>query len=42
MHFDWSTLFQFEWNLPFLLALLNIVFINLILSGDNAVRYLIL
>ena len=37
MHFDWSTLFHIEWNLPFFLALLNIVFINLILSGDNAV-----
>ena len=37
MHFDWSTLFQFHWDLPFFLALLNIVFINLILSGDNAV-----
>ena len=29
--------FIFEWNLPFFLALLNIMFINLILSGDNAV-----
>ena len=37
MHFDWSTLLHFDWDLPFFLALLNIVFINLILSGDNAV-----
>lgn len=37
MHFDWSTLFHIPWDLPFFLALLNIVFINLILSGDNAV-----
>lgn len=37
MQFDWSTLFQISWNLPFFLALLNIVFINLILWGDNAV-----
>ena len=37
MHFDWSTFFHFELNLPFFLALLNIMFINLILSGDNAV-----
>jgi len=37
MHFDWSTLFHIQWELPFFLALLNIVFINLILSGDNAV-----
>ena len=37
MHFDWSTLFHVEWSLGFLLAALNIIFINLILSGDNAV-----
>ena len=37
MHFDWSTLFHIEWTVPFLLAALNIVFINIILSGDNAV-----
>ncbi len=42
MHFVWSTLLRIQWDLPFFLALLNIVFINLILSGDNAVRYLIL
>jgi YjbE family integral membrane protein len=37
MHFDWSTMFHIEWTLVFLLAALNIVFINIILSGDNAV-----
>ena len=37
MHLDWSTLFHVEFTLPFLLAALNIVFINIILSGDNAV-----
>jgi YjbE family integral membrane protein len=37
MSFDWATLFHVEWNLTFFLALLNITFINLILSGDNAV-----
>ena len=37
MHFDWSTLFHVEMTAPFLLAALNIVFINIILSGDNAV-----
>jgi YjbE family integral membrane protein len=37
MHFDWSTAFHIEWTVPFLLAMLNIVFINIILSGDNAV-----
>ncbi len=37
MNFDWGSLFQIEWNLTFGLALLNIMFINLILSGDNAV-----
>jgi YjbE family integral membrane protein len=37
MNFDWSSLLHFEWNLTFFLALLNISFINLILSGDNAV-----
>jgi len=37
MNFDWSTLFHIEWTVTFLLAALNIVFINIILSGDNAV-----
>jgi len=37
MNFDWASLFHIEWNLTFGLALLNIMFINLILSGDNAV-----
>ncbi|MCL2669857.1 MAG: TerC family protein [Syntrophaceae bacterium] len=37
MHWDWSTLFHVEWSITFLLAMLNIVFINIILSGDNAV-----
>ncbi|MDD5171089.1 MAG: TerC family protein [Syntrophales bacterium] len=37
MHFDWGSLFHIEWTLTFGLALLNIMFINLILSGDNAV-----
>jgi YjbE family integral membrane protein len=37
MQFDWSTLFHIEWTWTFGLALLNIMFINLILSGDNAV-----
>jgi YjbE family integral membrane protein len=34
---DWATLFHIEWSITFLLAMLNIVFINIILSGDNAV-----
>jgi YjbE family integral membrane protein len=37
MHFDWGVLFHIEWNLAFFLSFLNIMFINLILSGDNAV-----
>ena len=37
MQFDWSSLFHVEWTIAFGLALLNIMFINLILSGDNAV-----
>jgi YjbE family integral membrane protein len=37
MHFDWGTIFQVECNLAFFLAFLNILFIDLILSGDNAV-----
>jgi len=37
MNIDWGTLFHIEWTLSFGLALLNIMFINLILSGDNAV-----
>jgi len=32
-----GTIFHLEWNLSFFLAMLNIVFIDLILSGDNAV-----
>ncbi len=34
---DFGTVFQIEWNAAFFLAMLNIVFIDLILSGDNAV-----
>jgi len=34
---DWNSAFQVNFNLSFFLALLNIIFINLILSGDNAV-----
>lgn len=37
MNFDWTTMFHIELNMAFGLALLNIMFINLILSGDNAV-----
>jgi YjbE family integral membrane protein len=37
MQIDWGTLFHVEWNLAFFLSFLNIMFINLILSGDNAV-----
>ncbi len=37
MNFDWGTLFQVQFNFAFFMAMLNIVFINLILSGDNAV-----
>jgi YjbE family integral membrane protein len=37
MSLDWGTLFHIEWSIRFLLAMLNIVFINIILSGDNAV-----
>lgn len=37
MHFDWAALFYVEWSLTFYLSFLNIMFINLILSGDNAV-----
>ena len=37
MQYDWAVIFQIEWNLAFLLSLLNIIFINLVLSGDNAV-----
>jgi YjbE family integral membrane protein len=37
VNLDWGTMFQIEWNITFLLAMLNIVFINIILSGDNAV-----
>jgi YjbE family integral membrane protein len=34
---DWGTMFHIEWNFTFLLTMLNIVFINIVLSGDNAV-----
>jgi YjbE family integral membrane protein len=34
---DWGSMFHIEWSITFLLAMLNIVFINIILSGDNAV-----
>ncbi|OPY89808.1 MAG: Integral membrane protein TerC family protein [Syntrophus sp. PtaU1.Bin208] len=34
---DLQTIFHIEWNLAFFLAMLNIVCIDLILSGDNAV-----
>jgi YjbE family integral membrane protein len=34
---DLGTIFHIEWNTAFLLMALNIVFIDLILSGDNAV-----
>lgn len=37
MNFDWGTIFQIQFNLAFFMAMLNIIFINLILSGDNAV-----
>ena len=37
MHIDWGSIFQVQFNLTFLMAMLNIIFINLILSGDNAV-----
>jgi YjbE family integral membrane protein len=37
MNFDYSTIFNVTWNLSFLLAILNIIFINIVLSGDNAV-----
>jgi YjbE family integral membrane protein len=37
MNIDCGTLFHIEWNAAFLLSFLNILFINLILSGDNAV-----
>jgi YjbE family integral membrane protein len=37
LHFDWGSIFQFNLNFAFFLAMLNIFFINLILSGDNAV-----
>ncbi|HET6489786.1 MAG TPA: TerC family protein [Syntrophales bacterium] len=37
MNIDWGTLFQVDWSMNFFLALMNIMFINLILSGDNAV-----
>ena len=37
MSFDWNTLFHVEWTLAFGFSILNIMFINLILSGDNAV-----
>jgi len=37
MNFDWGTIFQVQFNAAFFMAILNIIFINLILSGDNAV-----
>ena len=37
MHLDWGSILHVEWNLAFFLAFLNIMFIDLILSGDNAV-----
>ena len=37
MVFDWGTAFHVEWNLAFFLSFLNILLIDLILSGDNAV-----
>lgn len=37
MHIDWGTVFQVQFNFAFFMAMLNIIFINLILSGDNAV-----
>ncbi len=37
MNFDWGTIFQIQFNLAFFMAMLNIIFINIILSGDNAV-----
>jgi len=36
-HLDWGTAFQINFSVSFSLAFLNIIFINLILSGDNAV-----
>ncbi len=37
MAIDWGTIFHIEWTPAFLLSFLNIFFIDLILSGDNAV-----
>lgn len=37
LHIDWGSIFQFNLNFAFFLAMMNIIFINLILSGDNAV-----
>lgn len=37
MNLDWGTLFNVQFNFAFFMAMLNIIFINLILSGDNAV-----
>jgi len=34
---DWSTLFYIQWSWAFALSVLNILFIDLVLSGDNAV-----
>lgn len=34
---DWSTAFSFSFNTDFCIALISIIFINVILSGDNAV-----
>ncbi|MDQ5985292.1 MAG: hypothetical protein CSYNP_01000 [Syntrophus sp. SKADARSKE-3] len=37
LNLDWPALFHIEWSLAFFLSILNILFIDLILSGDNAV-----
>jgi predicted tellurium resistance membrane protein TerC len=34
---DLGAVFHIEWNIAFFLAMLNIVFFDLISSGDNAV-----
>jgi YjbE family integral membrane protein len=37
MQIDFGSFLQIDWNPAFFLSFLNIIFINLILSGDNAV-----
>jgi YjbE family integral membrane protein len=37
MNYDWVTICQMQFTWPLFVAMLNIIFINLILSGDNAV-----